>query len=110
MQLDPLDVLLDQLVEAVLLGEKALGAPLLQRRTANQRIGERPRTVGLARARRAIEDEVLLVEQETEVAGPFLPVGVGLPDSVQRREVEVDRAAVKVGLDPQLLQRSTNPK
>ena len=88
--------------------KKRLAPHFSKRGAADQRVGEGSRPVGLARARRAVEDEVLLVKQEAEVAGPLLAIGVGLPDSVQRRVVEVDRAAVEVRLDSEVLQRAAD--
>ena len=43
---------------------------------------------------------------DAEVARALVPVGVRLPDSVQGREVEVDRPAVEIWLNTQILEES----
>src|ERR1019366_5432746 len=78
--------------------EESSCLPPFQRDAADQAIGELSCAVRLACARRPVEHDLLLVEQQIEVACTIRPIRAGVPNISQGRPVKVEHRAVRLSL------------
>src|ERR1019366_5804922 len=78
--------------------EESSCLPPFQRDAADQAIGELSCAVRLACARRPVEHDLLLVEQQIEVACTVGPIRAGVPNISQGRPVEVQHRTVRLSL------------